>query len=72
MLSQQTKDERLRNIIAAGADPYVGKRELAALRGVSPRTIDRQVAEGKIPKGELIGRRKLGWRLSVINSLAAT
>jgi predicted DNA-binding transcriptional regulator AlpA len=72
MLFQQTKDERLRNIIAAGADPYVGKRELAALRGVSPRTIERLVAQGKIPKPELIGLRKVGWRLSVVNSLAAT
>jgi predicted DNA-binding transcriptional regulator AlpA len=69
MLSEHTKSERLRNLVASGADPYVGKRELAALRGVSLRTIDRLVAKGKIPKGELIGLRKVGWRLSVVNSL---
>lgn len=66
MHRRNAKDERLHKIIAAGADPYLGKREYAVLRGVSVKTLDRLVAAGKIPKPELIGFRKLGWRLSTI------
>ena len=69
MLEEKTKKERFERIVSAGGDPYLGKREMAALRGVSTRTLDRLVKAGAIPKPELIGLRKIGWRLSVVNSL---
>ena len=71
-LAEATKQERYRNVIAAGADPYVGNREAAKLRGVSVRTHARHVHKLHIfPKGERIGPRKVGWRLSLFSKSPA-
>ena len=67
MLSQHTKDDRLKQAIAAGIDPYIGKREMARLRNCSERTLTRWVKEKRLPAPERIGVRKVGWRASLAN-----
>ena len=67
MLSQQTKDDRLKQAIAAGIDPYIGKREMARLRNCSVRTLTRWVKDKRLPAPEPIGVRKVGWRASLAN-----
>jgi len=67
MLAETTKDDRFKQAIAAGIDPYIGKREMAKLRNCSERTLTRWVKERRIPAPELIGVRKVGWRASLAN-----
>ena len=67
MLAEHTKDARFKQAIAAGIDPYIGKREMAKLRNCSERTLTRWVKEKRIPAPEPIGVRKVGWRASLAN-----
>lgn len=49
-------------------NPLLPKRKFAEARGISARTIDRYVKQGKIPQGEIIdGHGTRGWRASMVN-----
>jgi predicted DNA-binding transcriptional regulator AlpA len=52
----------------AEADPWLNKKEVIAYRNVSDATLDRQIARGQFPRGELITGRTRGWRLSVVKA----
>jgi predicted DNA-binding transcriptional regulator AlpA len=57
-----------RRMRLAEADPWLNKRETAAHRGVSIATLDRMVARGLFPRGEMVSPGRRGWRLSVVKS----
>lgn len=56
----------MKNILDdAGTDRYLAKSELAALFGVSTRTIDAWVAAGRLPRPERLPSNRPRWRESV-------
>jgi predicted DNA-binding transcriptional regulator AlpA len=58
----------LRVALAAGADPYLDRRDTARLKGISVRTLSRLIKRGLFPQGDWIAPRKRGWRLSVVQA----
>ena len=47
---------------------YVGYREVAKARGISRRTLERQVRGGSFPRPERISPGRVGWRVEVLNA----
>ena len=60
---------RLQLVLGAGADPVLNKREVAALKGVSVSTIDRLRCAGRFPEPEKLSPRRIGWKLSAVQSV---
>jgi len=60
---------RMQLALSAGADLILNKREVAALRGVSVSTIDRMRREGRFPEPERLSPRRVGWKLSAVQSV---
>ena len=49
-------------------DPYISKKEIAAERHISEKTIEAWVRAGRFPQGERIGPKMRRWRQSVVDA----
>ena len=58
--------------LAGGADPALRKKEVAALIGVSVATLDRMVGRAEFPVPLELSRRRIGWRLCVVQAWLAS
>jgi predicted DNA-binding transcriptional regulator AlpA len=61
-------DNLARRVRLADLDPWLSKGEVALFRNVSISTLDRQIARGLFPRGQLISARRRGWRLSTVRA----
>jgi predicted DNA-binding transcriptional regulator AlpA len=54
--------------LLVAADGHLSKKQVCAIRNVSPATLDRQIRRGEFPPGEPVSPGRVGWRVSVVQS----
>ncbi len=77
---RKTRDEeraaragrRANELMAGSGDALMCRAEMAALLGVTVRTVDRWERAGVIPRRRKVGKRAVGWRAAEIREWLAS
>jgi predicted DNA-binding transcriptional regulator AlpA len=69
---QSRARRRAIELMASSGDALLSRFEMAALLGVTTRTVDRWEREQRMPRRRQVGKRAVGWRVAEIREWLAT